>query len=342
MADKLVIGGREIAPETKQVVRLRVTQDLDGGEVAIWVHVIHGKQPGPTLGLFGLQHGDEWITIEMMRQTIDQLDPMIISGTVLIVPVCNPVALGSVQRNTQPESDGPDLNRVWPGVHTWLAESMAKLIDREVVQHCDALFDFHLGPWGSAFSEVFYGIDYPDQDVVRRCRELGIAFGHLSLGRGKVVEVFPGPRSLMGYAGAVLGIPALGVEIGGAGFSVEEERSWVTDTVRGIKNSMRHLGMLDEPLEKPERILTFTRTVRVNPTVGGLLVPEREPDQLLRKVKQNELLGRIISPYTFEELERLKAPCDGWLVYKARSYPVRPGHWAFGVADADGAEWITP
>jgi predicted deacylase len=342
MADNLTIGGQQIKAGTKQVVRLRVTQDLDGGEVAIWVHVIHGAQPGPTLGLFGLQHGDEWITLELMRQSVAQLDPTVIAGTVLMVPVCNPVALGTGQRNTQPESDGPDFNRVWPGVHTWLAESMVKAIDREVVQRCNAVIDFHLGPWGSCFGEVFYGIDYPDQDVVRRCREMGVAFGYPSLGCGKVVEVFPGPRSLMGYAGAKLGIPALGVEIGGAGFSVEQERGWWADAVRGIKNTMRHLGMLDQPLEKPDRILTYTRTVRVNPTVGGLLVPEREPDQLLREVKREEVLGRIISPYTFEELERLEAPCDGCLVYLARSYPVRPGHWAFGLADADGAEWITP
>ena len=105
---------------------------------------------------------------------------------------------------------------------------------------------------------------------------------------------------------------------------------------------MRYLGILAEPLEKPERILTYTWAPLVNPSIGGLLVPERDPDELGREVKKGELLGRIISPYTFEELERLEAPCDGWLRYMGRSYPIRPGDWAFGIAAAEGAEWVTP
>ena len=68
----------------------------------------------------------------------------------------------------------------------------------------------------------------------------------------------------------------------------------------------------------------------------------QNPDKLQREVKQGELLGKIISPYTFEELERLEAPCDGWLKWVSRPYPVRPGEWALGIADADGAEWIKP
>lgn len=338
----MVIGGESVPLGSKRAIPLHVTRDLDGGSVDVWVHAIRGARPGRTLVLVGLQHGDEWVVIDMMRQLVDQLDPAAMAGSVLAIPVCNPIALGTGQRNTQPESDGPDLNRIWPGVHTWLAESMAKVVDREVLRHADAVLDFHLGPWGSAFGEVFYGVDFPDRELVRRCHEMGVAFGYPALGRGKVVEVFPGPRSLMGYSGTRLGIPALGVEIGGGGFSTELERGWTADLIRGIKNTMRHLAILDEPLEKPERILSYAQTLRANPTVGGLLMPEIEPDQLLRPVKRGELLGRVVSPYTFEEMERLESPCDGWLVYLARCYPVRPGMWGFGVADAEGAEWITP
>jgi predicted deacylase len=263
------------------------------------------------------------------------------SGTVLMVPVCNPIALGIGQRNTQHESDGPDQNRIWPGVNTWLAESMTKVIDREVVQRCDALLDFHLGPWGSAFAEVFYGIDYPDQALVQRCRDLALAFGYPAVGQGRVVEVFPGPRSLMGYAGAVLGIPALGVEIGGGGFGREEEQEWEDDTVRGVINVLKKMAVWAGPLARPERLLTYTRKHRVNPRCGGYLVPERRPEKLLREVKKGEILGRIFSPYTFEELEILRAPVDGWIGFMPRTYAIRPGHWGFGIVDADGAEWIT-
>jgi predicted deacylase len=219
---------------------------------------------------------------------------------------------------------------------------MAKVIDREVLRNCDAVLDFHLSPWGSVMGIVLCGMDYPDPDMVRRCYEMALACGYSSVRKGKVVGVHPGPRSLAAYASAKLGIPSANVDVGGAGFGVELERNWLDHDIRAVKNVMRYLGILDEPLEKPDRILVYGQVLRANPSVGGLLVPERDPDELGREVEKGELLGRIISPYTFEELERLEAPCDGWLAYFARSYPIRPGDWAFGVACTEGAEWVTP
>ena len=342
MDDHFVIGDRSINPGTKKIVRLKVTQDLDGSAVSVWVHVIKGEKPGPTLGLFSVQHGDEWITFDLFRRLVELVDQASLTGTLLIVPVCNPPALCANQRCIQPKSDGPDLNRVWPGVHTWLSELIAQTIDREVIRKCDALLDFHHGPWGTAFGEVFYGADFEDQTLVQKCHDLGVAFGYPRLAKSRLMNVFPGPKSIMGYVGSQLGMPSLGVEIGGAGFSPELERNWLNEAEQGVKNVMRHMGMLDEPLVKPDQILTYVRTVRVSPSVGGMMVPEENPDKLQREVKQGELLGKIISPYTFEELERLEAPCDGWLKWVSRPYPVRPGEWAFGIADADGAEWIKP
>jgi predicted deacylase len=219
---------------------------------------------------------------------------------------------------------------------------MAKAIDREVLRHCDAVLDFHCGSWGAAFGMLHCGSDYPDPDLVKRVLEMAVAFGGPIIHVSEVAGVFPGPRSVLAYSATKLGKPGVAVEVNGAGFGAELEGRWTAEGVTGIKNVMRYLGILDEPLEKPKRILKHTKGVRVNPSVGGLLVPEREPEELGREVKKGELLGRIISPYTFEELERLESPCRGWLRYMARSYPIRPGDWAFGVACAEGAEWITP
>ena len=342
MTSELIIAGKQIPPGTKAVVPLVATTDLSGWDVTIWAHVIAGRSAGPTLGLFSMQHGDEWHTFELLRRVVQETDPAGLKGNLIVMPVCNPLALCAGQRVIQPKSDGIDLNRVWPGVNNWLAEAIAKVLDRELVRRCDVIFDFHHGPFGTAFGEVAYGIDYDDADVVARGREIGIAFGYPRLMEAKFATFFPGPRSLMGYGGAVLKIPTLGVEIGGIGFSTEQEHKWGQEGYRGIRNVMIHLDMLEGTLQKPERILTYTRSVRIDPRMGGMLVPEREPDQLHRAVKQGELLARIVSPHTFEELERLEAPCDGWLKWISRTYPVRPGGCGFGLAAADSAEWITP
>jgi predicted deacylase len=62
----------------------------------------------------------------------------------------------------------------------------------------------------------------------------------------------------------------------------------------------------------------------------------REP----REVKKGEALGTIYSPYTFEELERIRSPCDG-LIYACRvSGPVEPQSEVLAVADYEGSKWI--
>ena len=62
-----------------------------------------------------------------------------------------------------------------------------------------------------------------------------------------------------------------------------------------------------------------------------------------RNIRYNiSTLAKVISPYTFEELETLQSPAHGLLFYFARSYPVRPGDWAFGVIDLEDekTEWV--
>ena len=65
-------------------------------------------------------------------------------------------------------------------------------------------------------------------------------------------------------------------------------------------------------------------------------MPEIGPDRLGTRVAKDDLLGRVISATTFDELETLRAPRDGVLFCVPRSYPVQPHNYAFGAADPDG------
>lgn len=325
--------------------QLPVTTDLDGSEIALTLHTLVGSGPGPRLLLTGVQHGDEWLAIELMRRVVADLEPRSFRGTLLVLPVCSPIALRDIVRITQPASDGPDLNRVYGGAHHWLPEQIARTIATQVLPNVDALIDFHFGIWGTGIGFVGYGIDFPDAHVVERGRQMALAFGHPLVHRGRMASHFPGPGSLVGYAGAQLGIPNMVAEIGVAGFGRAEEDRWLDVNLHGIRNVMRQLGMLDDAQLPPStaRTLLFDVNHRVEPTRGGLLLPVREPDELGRAVQRGDLLARVVSPYTFAELERLEAPTDGLLTLIARSYPVRPGDWAFGVADTNPAtsEWLT-
>lgn len=340
-AHPLQLGGREFGAG-KHHWRIPVTRDLNDGELALHTHVIVGAKPGPTLTLTSTLHGVEWLSIEMIRRAVEAIDPAELSGAVLALPVVNPSALGALSRTTPDDSDAPDLNRVFPGGQNWISEQLAATVVREILPHTSAIIDFHLGIWGSSFGYVAYGGDFPDEKVSATSRSMAQAFDFPMICEEKMIERFPGPRSLAGYAGAHLGIPSCIGELGGSGFDYDREQGWIDATVTGILNVMRKFGMLPGENSPRRRHLQFEKKSRLNPKYGGMLYPVREREELGREVVEGELLGRVVSPYTFEVLEELRAPFDGYLAWISRWYPVRPGDWAFGVVpkhDA-GTRWV--
>ena len=178
--------------------------------------------------------------------------------------------------------------------------------------------------------------------MVENSRLMAEAFDFPMLCAEKIVAKFPGVKSMCGYAGTQLGIPSCIGELGGSGFDHDVEQGWIDTTVTGIHNVMRELGMLPGSNKPRRRHLEFEAKVRVNPKVGGMLYPVREREELGREVVEGELLGRVVSPYSFEVLEELRAPFDGYLAWIARWYPVKPGDWAFGVIQKDDAatRWV--
>src|SRR5258708_39569273 len=93
--------------------RIPVTTLASGFELFIPLHRLEGRSPGPTLGLSALVHGDEPLTNEVVRQVLSSIDPADLRGTLLAVPVVNPLAFESLTRHTP--VDMLDLNRNFPG-----------------------------------------------------------------------------------------------------------------------------------------------------------------------------------------------------------------------------------
>lgn len=323
--------------------RVPVTSRLDGSELTIPVHEFRGNEPGPTLTVISALHGSEWFTTLMLHQFAEMLPASELRGTVILIPVANPMSLEHEVRMTPDRSDEPDLNRVWPGGSTWMAEQIASAITESVLSRTDYLIDFHGGPWGSALFANCYPADVPDANVLRKSLELAVAFGYPIVRGLHVMGSFPGPRSIEGYASGLKGIPSLAPNLGGLGFAAETEQQWVSEGVQGLVNIARYLGMLEGDPTLSDRYFHFvTRGHRVVPSVGGIIEPELGTDSIGEEVSAGTVLGRVRSPYSFEIIETLKAPVDGILFAAARQYAARPGDWAYFVADTNAAqsEWI--
>ena len=322
-----------MAPENtstsgRSVKLLPVTTDLDNSEISIVVNELTGDNPGPTLAIVSGLHGSEWLAPVANVDLMEHIDLEALHGTVLVVPVANPVAFASGTRNIRDESDSPDLNRSFGGKQTWLADQIAKVLSEEVLADADAVIDFHCGPWGAAMDVVGCPADYSNPELNEKSLGLAKAFGRPFIRRSAMVSDFPGPKSMIGYAGEGLGVPGIVAEVGGVGFDLEVEKEWKRALIDGVLGVMNHLGMLERP-ENEIPVDFVGNAHRVNPSKGGMVEPLLGADRLMSNVEEDELLGRVWSPYTFDVIEELRAPVAGVLGMVPTSHPARPGDWAY-------------
>lgn len=113
------ICGEEIKPRSRSFFQLKVVELLDGSDLSIPLHVVCGSEQGPVLALLACVHGTEYYQNRIVRRIVSEILPDEIRGTILAVPVANPIAFAHMTRQTPepPEEtvDFANLNRVFPG-----------------------------------------------------------------------------------------------------------------------------------------------------------------------------------------------------------------------------------
>lgn len=137
------IGGLSVRPGAKGTVELPIARLATGSPVSLPVLVVHGRHDGPTVWIDAALHGDEVNGVEIIRRVLEQLDPKVLRGTVLAVPVVN--ALGFLN-GSRYLPDRRDLNRSFPGsTRGSLAGRIAHLFLKEIVERCSVGIDLHTG-----------------------------------------------------------------------------------------------------------------------------------------------------------------------------------------------------
>lgn len=141
--EPLIIARQQVTPGTRKELELHPARLPSGGWMAIPVVVIHGASPGPTMWLSAAIHGDEVGGVEIIRQVLNRLRPLKVSGTLLAVPVVNVPGFGAGNRYLP---DRRDLNRSFPGSPRGsLASRFANSLMTEIVSRCDLGIDLHTG-----------------------------------------------------------------------------------------------------------------------------------------------------------------------------------------------------
>src|SRR5688572_4493022 len=92
------LAGLSVAPATAARGAIRLVELADGSRSEIPILVINGAHDGPRLYLGSAIHGDEVTCVEVVTGALRDIDPQTLRGSVVCVPVQNPLAFQADHR----------------------------------------------------------------------------------------------------------------------------------------------------------------------------------------------------------------------------------------------------
>jgi hypothetical protein len=262
--------------------RLPIARLPTGGDLSLPLTIVHGPAPGPTLAVTAAIHGDELNGALAINQLLGYLDATRFRGTLLALPIINPLGLLNHSRYLP---DRRDLNRCFPGSKRGsLGSRIAHTLTTLVLDRADVVIDLHTGSLGRCnLPQLRCNLE----DA--RARKLAHVFG-------TPVVVHAGLRD--GSLRAVCadhGRPALVYE---GGEALRSDRDAVAAARRGLLNVMGHMHMVErsdiEPVaQPPPKVRFYAESQWQRAPRSGFCQLEIELGQ---RVKVGEHIGTIHNP----------------------------------------------
>jgi len=324
MQSAITIAGTRVKPGQQTSISVPVARLYTHTEMAMPVHVVHGRREGPRLFVSGAIHGDEIIGTEIIRRLMKRKRLKSIKGTLLAVPVVN--VYGFLQHSRY-SPDRRDLNRFFPGSEKGsLTSQLAGTVMEQVVQGATHGIDLHAGSNHRAnLPQIRAAIDDPET---------------LRLARAFKVPVIINARLREGslrHAAAELGIPTLLYE---AGEALRFDEVAIRAGLRGVMSVMQALGMLtakQSPASDMDPLIADT-TSWVRAPISGIL---RMKVPLGGRVAKNSKIGEIADPFGDEEVE-IRSPVSGIVIGRLNLPLVHRGDAVIHIAHLDRLKGIEP
>lgn len=297
--------GQQLVPGESRDVHLMLSESYSGMTVKIPIHVRRAEQSGPVVFVTAALHGDEINGTGAVRHLIQDETFELYQGAVIFVPVLNLLAF---DRHSRYLPDRRDLNRAFPGsAKGSLASRMARQIFEEIVSRCDYGIDLHTAAVRRTNYPNVRG-DLTDSTV----RRLAEAFGSEVIINGR------GPQGSFRREACLAGCPTIVFE-GGEIWKVEP--GIVASAVRGVKNVLRSLQMLEGTIERPDYQVVIDKTKWIRANRGGFLQFHVSPGEIVEKhqplATNTTLLGH--------ERSTLESPFDGVVIGMTTLPATSPG-----------------
>lgn len=308
------IGGHSVKPGEHKTIDIPLAAMPTHNTIQMPIHVINGKQAGPTLFISAAIHGDEINGVEIIRRLLKLKQLSKVKGTIVAIPIVN---IHGFLTNSRYLPDGRDLNRSFPGSSKGsLAGRMADTFFKEVVKKCTHGIDLHTAArHRDNLPQV--RADLSNAEV----KSLAMVFGVPAVIDSKIRD-----GSLRAVAGDN-GIPVLLYE---AGEALRFDEVSIRAGMRGVISVMRELGMLSK-LKKKEtakKPVISASTSWVRAPYSGIL---RALTPLGAKAEKGSVLGVIGDPLGENEYQVI-APEDGIIIGRTNLPLVYEGDALFHLA----------
>ena len=314
------LGSNTIAPGTRKTIDLPVSVLSDHTPVTMSVHVVHGRQPGPTLFVSAAVHGDEVLGVEIVRRLLRAANLKSLRGTLLAVPIVN--AFGFLNHSRY-LPDRRDLNRSFPGsAKGSLTARLADLFMTEIVCRSDYGIDLH--------SAAIHRTNLPQIRVTPSKPEtldLAKAFGAPLIIKSRL------RNGSLRQAAQNEGVDILLYE---AGESLRFDEFAARVGVAGILRVMRHLEMISaKGVTKPKASpIVSTSSYWRRAPAGGLLRTFKSTGD---EVEKGDLLGAISDPFGEVETE-IVAEEPGLIIGRTNLPTINEGDGLFHIARLNGGD----
>jgi uncharacterized protein len=312
------LGGETIQPGTRAVVNLPISMLSDHTPVALTVHVIHGRQDGPTLFVSAAIHGDEIIGVEIIRRLLQTRPFKRMRGTLICVPVVN--VFGFITHNRY-LPDRRDLNRSFPGSPRGpLASQLGHLFMTEIIARSDWGIDLHSASnHRTNLPQIRLSPSKPETE------ELAQVFGAPVVLRSKLRE------GSLRYAAKEAGVDVLLYE---AGEALRIDEYPVRAGVKGILNVMAKLGMINSRASSKRKIEpAFSKSSSwVRAPEAGIFRPFKHIGEA---ATADELIGMVSDPLGQSDFE-VRSVAAGIIIGQANLPVVNEGDALFHIAEVEG------
>ena len=322
----LTIGSATVAPGARARAQLDLVELADGARVKLPVVLINGARPGPRLYLGAAIHGDEVNGVAILSEALADLDPGVLAGSIICVPVQHPLAFYADHRipisqfMKSPLDQAPiDAWTCFPGdANGNLAQIVAASLFG-LIRLCSCAIDIHTPTRGGRYVPI-------------------AILPSMTLGATAETAAWLAEQAATGYimktnvgmyvSGGILSVEATRALVPSFTFEIGEggqlERAMIDEGVRCVRNALIGLGMIAGERRLPATHYVMREFLGIRARRGGLLhtlVP------LGSVVRRGDPLARIVDIFG-DTVETLVAPEPGVFVRSTTLSTVSTGERA--------------